>query len=70
MEHPVKMLENIHSIEELQSVIGLIFAKLPTCPELVKGTPKLSFVFRLNQEMTKQNNHLVTLQGIEPWFNP
>lgn len=70
MEHPAKMLENIHSVNELRGVLGLIFAEFPTFQELTNGTPKLSLVFKLNQQFNPNNTQLVTPRGIEPRFHP
>ena len=70
MEHPVKMLEKIHSINELHAVFGLIFDLLPTFTELTNRTPKLSLVFKMKDQMNGDNNQFVTPRGIEPRFTP
>lgn len=70
MEHPSKILEDINSEHELIAVAGLIFERFPTYTELVNGTPKLSFIFKVSEQFKVDETQLVTLRRIELRFYP
>lgn len=68
MEHPSEWLLDPENTSSKEALFGLVFEEIPTYLEIVNGTPKLSLVFKLSSEFTPNENQLVTLQGIEPWF--
>lgn len=68
MERPKEILADIRSEQELTGVFSLFFEEFPTHSQIISGTPKLSFVFKLSSEFVPNKSQCVTLQGIEPWF--
>ncbi len=70
LEHPVKILDNVMNMQEQLALYGLFFDEYPTYEEIVNGTPKLSLVFKLNDENEGIETQLVTLRGVEPRFEP
>ena len=55
---------------ELINVFSLFFDELPTYSEIISGTPKLAFVFKLSDDFKKDKSSIVTPPGIEPGFTP
>ena len=70
MEHPAEILLDSSSIEVQRGLFELVFEKMPTYHEIVNGTPKLSWVFKLSSDFTVNKNQLVTLPGVEPGLQP
>ncbi len=70
MEHPAKILLNPKDLSIQGDLFNLVFEKMPTYQEIVSGTPKLSYVFKLSSTFTPTKSDLVTLPGIEPGFEP
>ena len=70
MEHPAEFLLDQTDIEVQRGLFELVFEKMPTYTEIVNGTPKLSWIFKLSLENTDDENQLVTLRGIEPRLQP
>lgn len=68
MEHPAEILLNPSNPRVQRDLFGLVFEKMPTYKEVVNGTPKLSYVFKLSSGFTPDENQLVTLLGIAPRF--
>lgn len=66
MEHPAEMLLNQSDLRIQRDLFELVFEKMPTYSEILSGTPKLSYVFKLSSGFTPDENQLVTLPGIEP----
>ncbi|TSC70661.1 MAG: NUDIX hydrolase [Parcubacteria group bacterium Gr01-1014_46] len=70
MEHPAELLLNPDDPRSLRDLFGLVFEKMPTYPEIVSGTPKLSLVFELSSGFVPDKNLMVTSRGIEPRLQP
>lgn len=68
MEHPAEMLLNTKDLRIQRDLFGLVFEKMPTYKEIVNGTPKLSYAFKLSSKFEIDENQLVTLLGIAPSF--
>ena len=58
------------NMQEQLALYGLFFDEYPTYEEIVNGTPKLSLVFKLNDENKGIETQLVTLRGIGPRLPP
>jgi hypothetical protein len=70
MEHPVKILEDIDSLEEQHAIYGLIFAEYPTYSEIANGTPKLTPFFKLNERKDIDETQVVNpLRGFQNLLN-
>lgn len=65
MEHPAEILLNTKDIRVQRDLFGLVFEKMPTYEEIVSGTPKLSYAFKLSSGFEIDKDQLVTLQRIE-----
>lgn len=65
MEHPSEILLDSTDLKAQESLFGLVFELMPTYYELLNGTPKLSYVFRLSSGFVPAQEHLMTLQRIE-----
>lgn len=70
MEHPVEMLVEQQDTNALKALFGLVFDELPTYDQIVKGTPKLSLVYKLKDEHENDERLSVTSRGIEPRLQP
>lgn len=68
MEHFSELLLGSNNPLENASFFGLMFEERPTYYDLVNGTPKLSSLFKLNEEYEKSKNLLVTPRRIELRF--
>ncbi|MDB4984656.1 MAG: hypothetical protein JWM20_835 [Patescibacteria group bacterium] len=66
MEHPTKILENIENKREQITLYSLFFEEFPTYEEIVSRTPKLTFIFKINEEKLDEKSLTVRRQGIEP----
>ncbi len=70
MEHPSEILLNPDDIRLQRDLLGLVFEEMPTYSELVNGTPKMSWIFKLSENFKPDKAQLVTSRGIEPRFDP
>jgi site-specific DNA recombinase len=70
MEHPAEILLDTTDLKAQEALFQLVFEKMPNYYELLSGTPKLSYVFRLSSDFRPDEEQLVTLRGIEPRFQP
>ncbi len=68
MEHPAKILLDTDDMATQQVLFGLVFEELPTYPEILNGTPKLSLAFKRPEDFNSDKSHLVTSPGIAPEF--
>lgn len=66
MEHPSEMLLNPTNIQQQRLLFGLVFEETPTYEQIVNGTPKLTWIFRLSKQSEEHKSELVTAAGIEP----
>ena len=66
MEHPAELLLDTVNKRQLESVYSLVFDELPTITEMVNGTPKVSWVFRLFEDSGDTKKQLAGPPGIEP----
>ncbi len=66
MEHPAEMLLNAENPMVQRALFGLVFEEVPTYDELISGTPKLTWVFKLSSDFVKQNSQYVRAEGVEP----
>jgi len=70
VEHPAKMLANNSNPFTQKALFDLVFEDQLTHLQIVNGTPKLSFIFKLSSTKESTKSSLVTLRGIEPRFKP
>ncbi len=66
MEHPYKILEDIRTPDEQRELFSLFFEENPTYIDLINGTPKLTFIFKLNQQFHTTKSDIAGGAGIEP----
>lgn len=67
VEHPVEILANPINMREQLALYSVFFERFPTYDEIANGTPKLSLVFRLSEENSRDKSQMVSLQQIEPF---
>jgi site-specific DNA recombinase len=65
MEHPYKLLVNQGNFSATEELFALIFDGLPTYEEILNGTPKLTLLFKVSEEMRDVKSQLVTPRRIE-----
>ena len=70
MEHPSEILLNPRDIRVQKDLFGFVFEKMPTYKEILNGTPKLAYVFKLSSDFSPNKEQLVTPRGIEPRLQP
>ena len=70
MEHLPELLLNTDNPRQQQSLLSLVFESFPTYTELVNGTPKLAWVFKLSLSNISLESLQVTLRGVEPRLQP
>ena len=63
MEHLEELLINQLNMHAQRALFGLVFEGLPTYPDLLNGTPKLSLVFQLSSDFQNGNSHTVDCRG-------
>ena len=68
MEHPAEMLLNAENPLTQRALFGLVFETTPTYDEIISGTPKLTWIFRLSSEFIPDKSQLVAPRGIGPLF--
>lgn len=66
MEHPDKMLLNPSNPKQQEALLGLVFEEIPTFNEIINGTPKLTWIFKLSSEFRDKQSRLVCLVSTEP----
>lgn len=66
MERPYEILIDNDNLSIKRTLFGLVFEEIPTYQEILNGTPKLSYIFRLSKDFETDKSQLVTLPGIEP----
>jgi site-specific DNA recombinase len=66
MEHPSEMLLNTANLRVQEALFGLVFEETPTYDEIVNGTPKLNWIFKLSSDFIPQKSLLVRAEGIGP----
>ncbi|MBP6929684.1 MAG: recombinase family protein [Candidatus Moranbacteria bacterium] len=66
MEQPAKMLLNPTNIQQQQALFGLVFEEMPTYDEILNGTPKLTWIFKLSEGFMDTQSQLVAPRGVEP----
>ncbi len=66
MEHPSKILIDTEDMNAQRTLFGLVFDEIPTYPDILNGTPKLSLAFKLSEDYLGDKNQLVTPRGVEP----
>lgn len=64
MERPHEILIDNDNLSIKRTLFGLIFDEIPTYQEILNGTPKLSYIFRLSKDFETNKSQLVTLPGI------
>jgi DNA invertase Pin-like site-specific DNA recombinase len=70
MEHPAEMLLNAENPLTQRALFGLVFEEMPRYTEIINGTPKLTWVFKLSSKFIGNKSQLVAPAGIEPAFAP
>jgi site-specific DNA recombinase len=66
MEHPNKILEDIRTPDEQRELFSIFFEEKPTYTDLINGTPKLTFIFKLNEAFKTNKSYIAGDEGIEP----
>ena len=66
MEHPEERLLKQKNFTILRAFYGLVFDGLPTYPEIVNGTPKLSLAYKLSEEFYNTQDLTAGDEGIGP----
>ncbi len=66
MEHPGEIVSNQDNFQARQSLFGLFFEDIPTYFEIINGTPKLSWIFRLSETNQNTESLLAAPTGFEP----
>lgn len=64
MEHPGKLLLNQADPRVQKDLFFLVFEEMPTYDEIVNGTPKLTFVFKVSSEFRPGEKQLVPLLSL------
>jgi len=59
MEHPAEILLNQSNSRVQRGLFGLVFEEMPTYHEIISGTPKLSYVFKLSSAFKVDKSQLV-----------
>ena len=59
MEHPAEMLLNAENPMVQRALFGLVFEEVPTYDELISGTPKLTWIFKLSSDFVGQESQYV-----------
>jgi site-specific DNA recombinase len=65
VEHPDKLVLTAKNNKVLSLIFNMIFDELPTVAELQSGTPKLSYVFNLKEDLSPSKNNMVVRVRIE-----
>ena len=68
MEHPGEIIINQENYQARESLYNLFFEVLPTYFDLLNGTPKLSWIFRLTEPNQTPENQLAAPRGFEPRY--
>ena len=58
MEHPYRILEDIRSSDEQRELFRLFFEELPSYNEVFSGTPKMTFVFKVNSDFINNKSDI------------
>ncbi len=53
MEQPAKMLLNPTNTQQQQALFGLVFEEMPTYNEILNGTPRLTWIFKVTSGFSK-----------------
>ena len=64
--HPAEILLNPVNMDSQRNLFTLVFEEIPTYQQILNGTPKLTWIFKLSSENTSNENQLVALPGVEP----
>lgn len=62
MEHPGELLKSPANALEQRALYSLVFDELPTCEEIISGTPKLAWIFYLCLDSESPKSPLVDLK--------
>lgn len=65
MEHPNETLIETDDLIIQRTLFGLVFDEIPTYQDILNGTPKLSYIFKLSEDFETNKSQFVTLQRIE-----
>lgn len=66
MEHPAEFLLRAKNKPQRQAYFSLIFEELPTYQDVIDGTPKLAWVFKLDETLNTNESDNVRRGGFEP----
>lgn len=64
MEHPSEMLLDSTNPRIQRALFGLVFEETPTYDEIVNGTPRLTWIFKLSTDFVADKSLLVASRGI------
>ena len=65
MEHPAELLLNAENPMAQRALFGLVFEETPTYEEILNGTPKLTWIFKLSILYLGEKSQLVAHPGIK-----
>ncbi len=63
MEHLDKLLLNTENMQTQEALFGLVFDEFPTYFEILNGTPKLSLIFKLFEEVGTEKSLMAPTNG-------
>ncbi len=66
MEHPQEFLLRAKNKPQRLAYFSLMFDELPTYQDVIDGTPKLAWVFKLDDEPMSNESDMVRRRGLEP----
>lgn len=66
MERPYEILIDKDNLSIKRTLFGLVFEEIPTYQEILNGTPKLSYIFKLSKDFETDKSQLVSLFELEP----
>lgn len=66
LEHPSELLLKPTNKAQRHSYFSLMFEELPTYQDIIDGTPKLTWIFKLNDTYLPNKTELVRRVGFEP----
>ncbi len=66
MEHPSELLLDATNTTQQKAMFAFVFSELPTYDEILSGTPKLRWIFKVSSEDISPESVLVRPPGLEP----
>lgn len=70
MERPANLLLNSTNISSREALFRLVFEQMPTYQEIINGTAKLAWIFKLSSEFVTNKGQLVRVPRLERGTSP